>query len=73
MPAVPAVLAAVGADRVSAALESLNDRQRTVLTLRYWEELSSNEIAARIGLRVGAVKTLTYRARVNLRQALGEE
>ncbi|MFG2817791.1 RNA polymerase sigma factor [Kitasatospora sp. NPDC048365] len=68
-----AVLAAADADRVWAALESLNDRQRTVLTMRYWEELSSNEIADRIGLRVGAVKTLTYRARANLRHALGEK
>lgn len=64
------VIAAVEADRVFAALAVLNDRQRTVVQLRYWGGLSSHEIADRIGLRVGAVKTLTYRARVNLRRTL---
>ncbi|WP_354642141.1 RNA polymerase sigma factor [Kitasatospora camelliae] len=67
------VIASAEADRVCAALCSLNDRQRTVLTLRYWDDLTSHEIAARIGLRVGAVKTLTYRARVNLRRTLADE
>jgi RNA polymerase sigma-70 factor (ECF subfamily) len=49
------VMAAVEADRVFAALAVLNDRQRTVVTLRYWNGLTSSEIADRIGLRVGAV------------------
>jgi len=68
-----AVIAAVDAARVFAALAGLNDRQRTVMTMRYWDELTSNEIADRIGLRVGAVKTLTYRARVNLRRSLADD
>lgn len=67
------VIAIVEADRVFAALAALNDHQRTAVTLRYWGGLSSKEIASRTGLRVGAVKTLTYRARVNLRHAAVEE
>ncbi|MFJ4676316.1 RNA polymerase sigma factor [Kitasatospora sp. NPDC088783] len=67
-----AVIAAVEAERVGAALAVLNERQRAVLRLRYWDGLSSLEIADRIGLRVGAVKTLTYRARLNLRRSLAE-
>ncbi|MFJ5232554.1 RNA polymerase sigma factor [Kitasatospora sp. NPDC088391] len=65
-----AVIAAAEAARVDAALAVLNERQRAVLRLRYWDGLSSPEIADRIGLRVGAVKTLTYRARLNLRRSL---
>ncbi|GAA2750993.1 MULTISPECIES: RNA polymerase sigma factor [Kitasatospora] len=67
------VIAAAEADRIFAAMAALNDRQRTVVALRYWEGLTSNEIADRIGLRVGAVKTLTYRARVNLRRTLAAQ
>ncbi|MFI1522014.1 RNA polymerase sigma factor [Kitasatospora cineracea] len=65
-----AVIAAAEAERVGVALAVLNERQRAVLRLRYWDGLSSVEIADRIGLRVGAVKTLTYRARLNLRRSL---
>ncbi|BAJ30568.1 MULTISPECIES: RNA polymerase sigma factor [Kitasatospora] len=64
------VIAAAEAERVGAALAVLNERQRSVLRLRYWDGLSSVEIADRTGLRVGAVKTLTYRARLNLRRSL---
>ncbi len=67
------VLARVEADRVFAALAALNDHQRTAVTLRYRGGLTSTEVAARTGLRVGAVRTLTYRARVNLRRTLAEE
>ncbi|MEV4556927.1 RNA polymerase sigma factor [Kitasatospora sp. NPDC049285] len=67
------VIAAAEAARVCAALQVLNERQRVVVTLKYWEDLSSHEIADRIGLRVGAVKTLTYRARLNLRRSLAED
>ncbi|GLW68944.1 hypothetical protein Kpho02_12430 [Kitasatospora phosalacinea] len=66
------VIAAAEAERVGAALSVLNERQRSVLRLRYWDGLSSVEIADRIGLRVGAVKTLTYRARLNLRRTLAQ-
>ncbi|MGW4808761.1 RNA polymerase sigma factor [Kitasatospora sp. NPDC004272] len=67
------VIAAAEAERVGAALSVLNERQRSVLRLRYWDGLSSVEIADRIGLRVGAVKTLTYRARLNLRRTLAQD
>ncbi|KDN83272.1 RNA polymerase sigma factor [Kitasatospora cheerisanensis] len=64
------VIAAAEAARVCAALAGLTERQRAVVRLRYWDGLSSPEIADRTGLRVGAVKTLTYRARLSLRRSL---
>lgn len=63
-------LSAVEAQRLCAALATLTDRQRAALTLRYLDDLSSREVAAAIGIRVGALKTLTYRARSNLRRTL---
>ncbi|PBC78024.1 RNA polymerase sigma-70 factor (ECF subfamily) [Streptomyces sp. TLI_235] len=64
------VLSLVEAERVFAALATLTEHQRTALTLRYWDDLSSREVADAIGIRVGAVKTLTYRARSSLRRTL---
>ncbi|GAA0667535.1 hypothetical protein GCM10010193_18990 [Kitasatospora atroaurantiaca] len=65
-----AVLAGADAARVCAALATLTELQRAAVQLRYWGGLTSQEVADCTGLRVGAVKTLTYRARVRLRQAL---
>ncbi|MFD9126456.1 RNA polymerase sigma factor [Kitasatospora sp. NPDC059571] len=63
-------LSAVEAQRICSALSTLTERQRAALTLRYLDDLSSREVAAAIGIRVGALKTLTYRARSNLRRTL---
>ncbi len=65
-----AVLAALDAARLGAAMGALTDAQHRALRLRYWDGLTSREIAVATGLRVGAVKTLTYRARGTLRRAL---
>ena len=51
----------------------MHENQRAALTLRYWDDLSSREVAAAIGIRVGAVKTLTYRARSSLRRTLAPQ
>ncbi|RAJ39979.1 RNA polymerase sigma-70 factor (ECF subfamily) [Kitasatospora sp. SolWspMP-SS2h] len=64
------IIARMEAERLWAAMGLLNSRQRSVIAMRYWEELSSQEIATRVGLRTGAVKTLAYRARTNLRRSL---
>ncbi|MEW1912808.1 sigma-70 family RNA polymerase sigma factor [Kitasatospora sp. NPDC085895] len=64
------VVSLVEAERVFAALATLTEHQRTALTLRYWDDLSSREVADAIGIRVGAVKTLTWRARSTLRRTL---
>ncbi len=48
--------------RLLAALDRLPYRDREVLVLRYWSELSGPEIAATLGLPVGTVKSRTSRA-----------
>jgi RNA polymerase sigma-70 factor, ECF subfamily len=45
--------------RVHRALEQLPESERTVLELAYWSELSQSEIAERLGIPLGTVKTRT--------------
>jgi RNA polymerase sigma-70 factor (sigma-E family) len=57
--------AVVGADersRVLVALRKLPPRQRELLVLRYWLDLTGPEIAETLGLPVGTVKSGTSRA-----------
>ncbi len=56
--------------RVQAALEDLEPRDREVLVLRYLEQLTSKEIAAVLGINEAAVKTRHRRALVRLRNRL---
>ena len=57
-------------DIVSGAIEALDPGLQRVLLLRYLEELSSEEIAAEMGLSVPAVKSRLMRARTRLRRSL---
>ncbi|MFD5918120.1 RNA polymerase sigma factor [Kitasatospora sp. NPDC058201] len=48
--------------RVLVALQELTTRQREVLVLRYWSDLSEAQIAETLGLSRGAVKSTASRA-----------
>ncbi len=52
------------------ALASLPAQQRTVAVLRFVQEYSLDEIAQELGVTVGTVKTLVFRAVRSLRTAL---
>jgi RNA polymerase sigma factor (sigma-70 family) len=54
-----------------AAVQALPAPQQDVLTLWVWEQLSYDEIAAALGLRVGTVKSRLSRARAALAGAEG--
>jgi RNA polymerase sigma-70 factor (sigma-E family) len=56
--------------RVMAALRSLSRRQQEVLVLRYYADLSEQEIAAALGMSRGAVKSHAHRGIGALRAAL---
>jgi RNA polymerase sigma-70 factor (sigma-E family) len=64
----------VGAEHAAlmAALRQLPQRQREVLVLRYWSELSETEIAAALGIRPGTVKSAASRALAALEARLGD-
>jgi RNA polymerase sigma-70 factor (sigma-E family) len=60
-------------DEVLKALGGLPARQRAVIVLRYYEDLSEQQAADVLGCSVGAVKSLANRAMVSLRGSLDRE
>ena len=64
------VLSQDRARRVRAALERLNENQRNVIELAYFEGLSQSEMAERMGQPLGTVKTWVRTALKNLRDDL---
>jgi RNA polymerase sigma-70 factor (sigma-E family) len=56
---------------VLAALRKLPGRQREVIVLRYWGQLTEAEIAATLGISVGSVKSTASRGRDAIAAMLG--
>ena len=56
---------------LAAALADLRPRDREILLLHAWAELSDGEIAAALSLPVGTVKSRLHRTRERLRNRLG--
>lgn len=57
-------------DHLAACLDKLRHHQRTILDLRYEQQLSSEEIAQRTGRSTLAVRTLLMRVRQQLRKCI---
>jgi len=66
-------LALIERSSVVAALRTLPDRQREVVVLRFYGDLSEAQIAAAMGITRGAVKSHTSRAMAALRSVLEAE
>lgn len=58
--------------RLRAVLSALPSEQRTVLVLGYFEGLSSSEIAERLGIPLGTVKSRVAAALAQLRETFAE-
>ena len=58
--------------KVDQAIASLPEAQRMAVVLRRYEQLSYEEIATVLELSVSAVKSLLFRARTSLREALSD-
>jgi RNA polymerase sigma-70 factor (sigma-E family) len=58
--------------RVWACVQALPPRQRAVIVLRYYEDLTESQTAEFLGCAVGTVKTQAHRAMKRLRLSLGE-
>jgi RNA polymerase sigma-70 factor (sigma-E family) len=58
---------------VRDAIAQLSARQRAVVVLRYYEDLTDQQIASVLGCPVGTVKSALHRAAAILRQHLGRE
>ena len=64
-PAIPQTATAVW-----TALQSLPERQRVAVTLRYYLDLPDDEIAELIGARRATVRSLVHRALATLKEAI---
>jgi RNA polymerase sigma-70 factor (ECF subfamily) len=64
------VIANLRAERVRAAVASLPDEQRIVLSLAFWSGLSQSEIAERTGTPLGTVKSRVRLGMSKLRDRL---
>lgn len=60
-------------DLLVSVLAELPERQRAVVVLRYWEDLSAEEVASMLGCSVGTVKSQASRALAKLREHPGLE
>ena len=59
--------------QVHSALERLPEREREVIALAYWSDLSQSEVAAKLGIPLGTVKTRTRSALLHLSEILEGE
>lgn len=66
------VLRAEAEADIRAALAELPERTRTVLALRYYDNLEYQAIAETMGLSLGNVKTLIHRGKLALAQKMRE-
>lgn len=59
-------------ERMNDALEALSQKQRTVIHLFYYEDLSTDEISKITGEKSSTVRSHLRRARENLKRLLGD-
>ncbi|MET8765521.1 RNA polymerase sigma factor [Streptomyces sp. NPDC004658] len=62
--------AAEARQAVAAAMQALTPYQREAIRLRYFEDLSIPETAARMGKGIGSMKTVTFRAMKSMQRTL---
>jgi len=60
-------------DKVRKALGKLNEIERQIITLHYFEDFSGEEIARVVGMNEGAVRVRTHRVLVKLKEILQAE
>lgn len=59
--------------QIYSAIQCLEQKQRTVIILYYFNQLSTKEISRVMGCMEGTVKSRLYTARKNLEHSLGQE
>ena len=69
---VDATAAVAGRDELRRALLTLPPRQRAVVVLRFYEDLSEADTASAMSCSVGTVKSQTAKALTRLRAQLGD-
>jgi RNA polymerase sigma factor (sigma-70 family) len=62
--------AELGADELWDALATLDDRRRTAIVLRFYEDLPDDQIAAVLACRPATVRTMVHRGLQHLRKEI---
>ena len=57
-------------DEVLRAMDGLDADLRAIVVLRYWADLTVDDIAGRVGIRAGTVKSRLHRAMALMRQQM---
>jgi RNA polymerase sigma-70 factor, ECF subfamily len=70
---VPAPAHDADQGKLQQILSRMPEAQQEVILLGYFEGLSTTEIAVRLGIPAGTVKSRTRAALISLRSVLGEE
>jgi RNA polymerase sigma-70 factor, ECF subfamily len=70
LPTVDPFVASLARDAVGRAMSALNDDQRVTVVLRFWGELTVPEIADRMHVRQGTVKSRLHAAMSVMRRDL---
>jgi RNA polymerase sigma-70 factor (sigma-E family) len=60
-------------DELRRALAELPDRQRAAVILRFYADLSEDQVGHALGCSIGAARSLVFRAMENLRSGIGGE
>ncbi len=60
-------------DSLSKAIERLSDEQKTLIMLRFGQEMKIEQIAAILNIAEGTVKSRLHRALARLREILGDK
>ena len=58
-------------DILSRCVNRLAERQRTIFIMRHYSQLKNEEIAQALGISLGTVKSLHFKAVHNLRALVG--
>lgn len=64
---------AYDADRLAQCLQTIGERERTVLVQTFFADQSSEELARQLGLSAGNVRIVRHRALRRLRECLGAQ
>lgn len=67
-----ALLSRAGVDAIRAAVSALPPREKEIMLMKYFRELSDDEIAAETGLRPVSVRVHLSRARTHLARLLAQ-
>ena len=69
-PPEPTLVIPPEVDEVWSALDQLTDRQRAAIVLRFYDDLSFDEIARVLDCRVGTAKSLVHRGLAALKEVV---